>query len=89
MVDESRWFAVAVVCDNGAEAHTSPVYVVVDGRPTFSRELGPAVIQDQLTVIDAIQAEHTPIQDDYDQGIHDRLNFARGYYADLQAQMQE
>jgi len=86
-VEESRWFAVGTSCDNGAEAHTTPVYVVVDGRPTFSRELGPALIQDQLDVIDAVEADHTPVQNDYDQGIIDRLDFARAYYADLLDQM--
>ena len=70
-------------------AHTTPVYVLVDGRAPFSRESGPALIQEQIAVIDDVAAEHTPIQDDHDQGIHDRLNFARAYYADLLVRMQE
>lgn len=82
-VERSQWLAVHVVCDNGAIAHTTPVYVVVDGQPVWNAERAPGIIQKQLTAIDAIAAEFDPQKDSREQGIHERLDRARQYYRRL------
>jgi len=41
VVEASQWLMASVVCDNGAVAHTTPVYVVVNARPTWNPQQGP------------------------------------------------
>jgi len=35
--ENSAWLAVRVTCKKFADAHTAPIYVVVDGKPTWDR----------------------------------------------------
>ncbi|GMV96278.1 MAG: hypothetical protein AMXMBFR83_06460 [Phycisphaerae bacterium] len=86
-VKESRWLVASTVCDNAAVAHTTPVYVVVNGRPTWSREHGPAVIDRQLAAIAGIEREVAEKADDRSAGIRVRLEKARVFYADLREKM--
>ncbi len=86
-IDQSQWLVLSTVCDNNALAHTTPVYVKVDGRGTWSSKRGPAVIHKQLESIDAIEKEFTPPRDARAEGILERLNRARIFYRQLLLEM--
>jgi hypothetical protein len=82
MIKKSEWIAAVAYCDNGAVAHTTPVYIVVDGRPTWDKQKGPAIISKQLALIQKVEDEErtkTPI----DQGILERLEKGRRFYKNL------
>jgi len=86
-IDQSQWLVLSTVCDNNAVAHTTPVYVKVDGRPTWCPDRGPAVIHRQLDAIDRIAREFTPVHNARDRGIQERLARAKDYYQELLSQM--
>ena len=86
-VKESIWLTLGTVCDNGAAAHTTPVYVTVGGRPTWSARRGPAIIQKQLEAISGIEKEFTGRTDQRSKDIIERLNKAREFYGKLARQM--
>ncbi len=88
-IDRSQWLVASTVCDNGAVAHCTPVYVVVNGRPTWSAQRGPAVIDKQLAAIANIEEEFAKGTDARSQGVRERLHKARDYYARLRQKMQE
>jgi hypothetical protein len=50
----SMWFAARVTAFNGAVAHTSPVYVVVDGESFADRGQLPELVAKRLKVLDFI-----------------------------------
>jgi len=76
----SGWFTARAKCRNGAQAHTSPVYLVVDGHPTWSSRLGPDIIAEQLRAMAAIETEFAGKNDDRTAGIRERLGKARDVY---------
>jgi len=84
----SAWLMASVVCDNNAVAHTTPVYVVIGGRPTWNPEKGPALIDKQLSAMARIEEEFSAGQDDRSQGIRERLNKAKAFYAELRRKME-
>lgn len=86
-VERSGWITASAVGTNGALAHTSPVYVVVDGRPTWSPRLGPAIIERQLAAIGRMEQEFAGPNDDRAKGVRERLARARAFYDDLRQQM--
>lgn len=88
-ISESQWLVASTVTENNALAHTTPVYVVVNGRPTWSRTRGPAVVEKQLEAIAELAKEIDPAKGEREKGIHERLNRARKYYSDLLAKMKE
>jgi len=88
-IERSRWIATAVVCDNGAVAHSTPVYVKVNNRPTWCPKRGPLVVQKQLVEIGKIECELAGRTDDTSVQIRQRLEQARKYYAGLSARMAE
>ncbi len=88
-IHQSQWLVLSTVCDNNALAHTTPVYVKVDGRPTWCPVRGPAVIRKQLESIARIAGEFTPAGNVRAQGIQQRLTRAQAYYRKLLAQMNE
>jgi hypothetical protein len=82
----SQWIAAVVNCENGAVAHTTPVYVVVDGKPTYDPEKAPSIIQKQVASIQDLMKEElkkVPV----DQGIIERYNAAISFYKMLQTQI--
>ena len=87
-LDRSRWIVASVECENGALAHTSPVYVVVDGQPTWSPTKGPALIERQLAAIAPIEKEFSGKDDARSRGIVERIQRAKRYYAELKAAME-
>lgn len=87
VIDASQWLVASAACDNGALAHTSPVYVVVDAQPTWNRQSGPRIIEKQLAAIARIESEFTGGNDARKAGIRDRLQKARTFYANLRERM--
>lgn len=53
--EDSQWIAVRVESQNGAVAHTSPVYVVANGRPILDRGRTPELVSKRLAVLDHIE----------------------------------
>ena len=82
-VDTSQWLAVNVRCGNGAVAHSSPVYIVVAGEPTWSRSRSRAIVAKQLKAIGQIEKEFSTGSDERSRAIRERLQRARSYYSKL------
>jgi hypothetical protein len=49
---DSQWIAARVSTDNGAVAHTSPVYVLVNGRKFWDLGRMPALVKKRLEILD-------------------------------------
>ena len=86
-VEASRWITAYAHCKNGAIAHTSPVYVSVDGKPTWNPRRGPEIVERQLTSIDGIEREFAARSDARSRGIRQRLAAARKLYHRLRKEM--
>ena len=86
IINKSEWIAAIVNCDNGAVAHTSPVYMIVDGRPTWDTKKGPDVIRKQLALIYKTENEEKA-KYVVDEGIVKRLETAREFYNNLLKEM--
>jgi hypothetical protein len=86
-IDASQWLMASAVCDNGAVANTTPVYLVLNGRPTWNPRQGPRIIQKQLESIAKIESEFAKGEDARSVGIRERLRKARDFYADLREKM--
>jgi hypothetical protein len=86
-LQKSQWLAAVVYCDNGAVAHTTPVYFIIDGKPTWDEQKAPAIIDKQLVAIQAIEDE-TKTKETIDQGVLDRLELAKDFYKEMLAQIE-
>ncbi len=82
-IDRSKWLAISTRCANGAVAHTTPVYVVVDGQPTWSPSQSARIVKKQLDAIAMIEEEFSKGTDLRSRAIHQRLDRAKSYYAKL------
>jgi hypothetical protein len=82
-VTRSQWLAINTRCANGAVAHTSPVYVVVDGEPTWSPTKCEEIIKKQLDAIAVIDKEFSKGNDIRSRAIRVRLERAKSYYGKL------
>jgi hypothetical protein len=49
---QSRWIAARVTTHNDGLAHTSPVYVLVDGQKFWDRERLPELVKKRLEILD-------------------------------------
>lgn len=79
---KSDWIAAVVYCRNGAIAHTSPVYCIVDGKPVFNRKKAPALIRKQQSLIAEVRKEENA-KNNPDKGILMRLDAADKFYEEL------
>ncbi|MEZ6076913.1 MAG: hypothetical protein R3C56_14975 [Pirellulaceae bacterium] len=70
---------------NGAVAHTTPVYVVVNGEPTWSPQESSRIVSKQLDAIALIEAEFSKGSDLRSRAIRERLDRAKSYYSKLSA----
>jgi hypothetical protein len=86
-VERSQWLMASVACDNGAVAHTTPVYVVVNGQPTWNPGQGPRIIEKQLAAMAKIESEFAKGDDARSMGVRERLQKARAFYASLRERM--
>jgi hypothetical protein len=85
-VNKSEWIAAVVYCDNGAVAHTTPMYMVVDGHPTWDANKGPDIIRRQLEAIQKTEDEERA-KKMLDEGLIKRMNIAREFYRNLLSEM--
>jgi hypothetical protein len=85
-LEKSQWLAAMGSCDNGAVAHTTPVYYIVDGKPTWDAKKTPGIIDKQFEAIRAIE-EETKSKETIDQGILDRLEMAKNFYREILTQI--
>ena len=83
-----------VECNNGAIAHSTPVYVMVDDKPTWSKEKAPQLIQKQLDIIagignkiEEVTKEHRQYSK-YDKSVYERINNAKKFYLNLLYEIQ-
>jgi hypothetical protein len=53
--DESQWIAARTTCVNGAVAHTSPVYVIVNGASFMDRSQLPELVAKRLKILEFIE----------------------------------
>lgn len=81
-LNKSQWLAAVVYCNNGAVAHTTPVYFIVDGQPTWDKKKAPDIIHRQMDTIRLIKDEEKN-KKDIDQGILIRLETAHKFYRTL------
>jgi hypothetical protein len=81
-LDRSQWLAAVVYCENGAVAHTTPVYFIVDGQPTWDTERAADIIQKQMDAIQKVEGEEKANKK-VDAGILTRLDAAREFYRNL------
>ena len=87
-LEKSQWIAAAVYCDNGAVAHTTPIYVIVDGHPTWDAETAPSIICTNLGAIKLMEdMEKSSLF--LDPGILLRLEIARNFYNNLLIKISE
>lgn len=85
-LDKSQWLTAVVYCDNGAVAHTTPIYFIVDRQPTWDKKKAPAIIQKQLDAIRKIEEEEK-LKPKTDGGILDRLENAKSFYRNFLLQV--
>jgi hypothetical protein len=86
ILNKSEWIAAVVNCDNGAVAHTTPVYMIVNGQPTWDAKRGPELIRKQIALIEKTEEEEKG-KFVVDEGILKRLESAREYYNHLLKEM--
>jgi hypothetical protein len=79
---KSQWLIAVTHCSNGALAHTSPVFCIVDGKPVYDKTAAPALIQKQLSLLNEIRKEEKAKQNT-DQGILNRAENAQQFYEQL------
>lgn len=88
-IKESQWITAYVECNNGAIAHSTPVYIVVDGKPTWDKEKAPKLIQTQLDIIEGVgdDIEHEKHEHGYyhknDKSVLERIKIAKTFYLNL------
>lgn len=85
VLEKSQWLAAIVDCDNGAVAHTTPLYFIVDGKPTWNLQKAPGIIAKQMQAMQAIETEEKA-KKKADQGVLQRLEKARAFYRNILAQ---
>jgi hypothetical protein len=85
-LNKSQWIAAVVYCDNGAVAHTTPVYAIVDGHPTWDANKGPDIIRRQMEAIRKTEDEEKT-KNIIDPGIIKRMETAREFYRNLLSEM--
>jgi hypothetical protein len=73
---ESQWIVAKATSYNGAVAHTSPVYVIVDGKSFADRSQLPQLIAEQMKVLDFIEER-----------LHDPRYIQRAKYSDIDVRL--
>jgi len=81
-LNKSQWVAAVVYCDNGAVAHTTPVYIIVDGHPTWDAKTASNIVYRHLGAIKVMEdMEKASLF--RDEGILNRLEISHKYYSNL------
>ncbi|MEO6948783.1 MAG: CehA/McbA family metallohydrolase [Ginsengibacter sp.] len=79
---KSQWLLASTHCSNGAVAHTSAVFCIVDGKPVYNKTEAPALIQKQLSILNEVRKEEKAKQN-MDHGILSRADQAQQFYEQL------
>lgn len=79
VLTRSEWIVAVVYCDNEAVAHTTPVYLVVDGQPTWDVKKGPDVIRKQMVAMEQVETQEKA-KPNADQNILKQIGKARDFY---------
>jgi len=94
-VENSQWITAYVECNNGAIAHSTPVYIIVDGKPSWDKEKASKLIQTQLDIIAGIgdeieqeNEEHGHYQKN-DESVLERIQNAKEFYLNLLKEIRE
>ena len=87
-IERSRWLVASAECENGAVAHSSPIYTIVDGRPHWSPKRSQELINKQLAAMKLIEDEFADGSDSRHRGIRKRLAKARAFYVRLRKAME-
>ena len=82
-VKRSQWLAVHAKAANGAQAHSTPVYVVVNRQPTWCAVNGPRVSERKLGEIAAIEKELASKPEHQDPEISKRIAAGKRFYNGL------
>ncbi len=86
-IQGSQWIAAHTTATNGAVAHTTPVYIIVDGQPFWDRSLGPTIIGKKLNLLRAVEKELVGENGGNAEGKLSRIRKAMNYYTDLEKRM--
>lgn len=86
VLNNSQWLAAVVYCNNGAVAHTTPIYFIIDGESTWDVKKAPAIIEKQMVAIRGIE-EEMKAADPVDTGVLDRLDMAKDFYKNMLGQI--
>jgi hypothetical protein len=84
--ERSQWIAARVSSHNGGLAHTSPVYVRVDGKPFHDETRSAELVKERLAVLDYIEGllRDQKFTEEYAAGeveaLRKRIGEARGWY---------
>lgn len=81
-LNKSQWLTAVVYCDNGAVAHSTPLYFIVDGHPTWDVKKASPIIYRQMEAIKVIEDKEQS-KKNIDQGIIQRLEIDREFYRNL------
>ena len=82
-IQRSMWFTASARYPNGAVAHATPVYVVVNGEPTWSPDKSTVIVKKQLDAILEIETMFSEGNDIPSRDIRARLEQAKTYYVKL------
>ncbi len=82
VLTRSQWISAIVHCDNGAVAHTTPIYFIVDGKPTWDAIKAPEIIRKQMALLNVIESEEKN-RKHVDEGILNRLETAKKFYLEF------
>lgn len=82
----SEWIAARVTAHNGALAHTSPIYVSVDGSPVRDAAQLPQLVKRRLAALDFIEGRlRSGYAPNESQALRQRIAEARAIYERLDA----
>lgn len=83
-IKTSQWVTAVVRCSNGALAHTSPVYILVNKKPVYNAEKGAVFIQKLLSILQkAKDVEIT--KPSPDKVLVETISKAENYYKNLRS----
>ena len=88
-VEKSQWIAAHTVATNGSVAHTTPVYVLVNGEPSWNLEKGPEIARDRIRKLREVEQAFSAGTDPRSQQMVSKMQKAIGAYDDLLNRMKE
>lgn len=81
-IERSQWLTASLYCKNGAQAHTSPVYIQVHDQPVIHRGKLPELVDKQIRLLEGIAREEQAL-DRPDPAVLHLVDKAREFYMSL------